>query len=643
MGKLNYFNYCALIIMTVLIITVVARHMLKGRRNRYFWNLLLVVFWCTIFEIIAVNLDNGTGSNVLEKYVAHGGQLILQNLAVAVYVIYLACLTDSMHKLKENVRLELLLALPMVIVIALVLTSPLTHKIFYLNEQYQYTHGPWYNLLYLSSAFYIAVGVVYALRCRKQFAKGQLWAMLAIFPIMLAALGVQLICPGLRVEMFAHAIGVLFTLIMVQRPEERTDSSTGFGKPTAYATDIEQAIGNRKPIYIILINILNYKSLRDVLGYESSNVLMNMVAAKILNICGSQLPKADPYYLDRGRFALVTGKENAGRVDAVAETLSAMLREDLLVQDMEINLQANLCILRCPEDLSDFQSIYAFSNEFEEYNKVGKVLYAEEILKDGRYIIKDIEDIIQNAMDHERLSVYYQPIYSVQEGRFASAEALLRLDDEEYGHISPELFIPVAEKNGVIHRIGTMVLEEVCRFIASDEFKELGLDYIEVNLSVTQCMRSNLAKEILQMFEKYHVRPEQINLEITETAAANSQNMMTENVRVLAEAGVPFSLDDYGTGYSNICRVTSLPLEIVKLDKSFTELEENPKLEVVVRNTVKMVKEMNMKIVVEGIETEEMAKKFSDLQCEYIQGFYYSKPLPREEFVSFLRQAKKRS
>jgi EAL domain-containing protein (putative c-di-GMP-specific phosphodiesterase class I) len=271
---------------------------------------------------------------------------------------------------------------------------------------------------------------------------------------------------------------------------------------------------------------------------------------------------------------------------------------------------------------------------------VGKVLHAEEILKDGRYIIKDIEDIIQNAMDHERLSVYYQPIYSVQEGRFASAEALLRLDDEEYGHISPELFIPVAEKNGVIHRIGTMVLEEVCRFIASDEFKELGLDYIEVNLSVTQCMRSNLAKEILQMFEKYHVRPEQINLEITETAAANSQNMMTENVRVLAEAGVPFSLDDYGTGYSNICRVTSLPLEIVKLDKSFTELEENPKLEVVVRNTVKMVKEMNMKIVVEGIETEEMAKKFSDLQCEYIQGFYYSKPLPRDEFVSFLRQAK---
>jgi EAL domain-containing protein (putative c-di-GMP-specific phosphodiesterase class I)/GGDEF domain-containing protein len=640
MGKLNYFNYCALIIMTVLIVTVVARHMLKGRRNRYFWNLLLVVFWCIIFEILAVYLDNGTGSNVLEKYVAHGGCLILQNLAVAVYVIYLACLTDSMHKLKENIGLELLLALPIVCVIVMVLTTPFTHKIFYLNEQHCYTHGSWYGLLYVSSAFYIAVGVVYAMRCRKKFARGQFWCMLAIFPLMLIALGVQLTYPRFRVEMFAYAIGVLFTLLMVQKPEERTDSATGFGKPTAYATDIEQAIGNEKPIYIVLINILNYKSLRDILGYESSNVLMNTVAANILNLCKSNLPKADPYYLDRGRFALVTGKENADRVDAAAEALNAMLREDFLVQDMDINLQANLCIIRCPEDMSDFQGIFAFSNEFEEYNKAGKVLYAEEILKDGRYIIKDIEDIIQNAMDHEGLSVYYQPIYSVEEGRFASAEALLRLDDEEYGHISPELFIPIAEKNGVIHRIGTMVLEEVCKFIASEEFKDLGLDYIEVNLSVTQCMRSNLAREILQMFEKYHVRPEQINLEITETAAANSQNMMTENVRVLAEAGVPFSLDDYGTGYSNICRVTSLPLEIVKLDKSFTELEENPKLEIVVRNTVKMVKEMNMKIVVEGIETEEMAKKFSDLQCEYIQGFYYSKPLPREEFVSFLRQAK---
>lgn len=262
------------------------------------------------------------------------------------------------------------------------------------------------------------------------------------------------------------------------------------------------------------------------------------------------------------------------------------------------------------------------------------------MLKDGRYIIKELEDIIDNALNNERLSVYYQPIYSVEQKRFTSAEALLRLDDEEYGKISPELFIPIAEKNGVIHRIGTMVLEEVFRFIASDEFKELGLEYIEVNLSVAQCMRNNLAKEILLLMEKYKVRPEQVNLEITETAAAHSQNTMSENIRALAAAGIKFSLDDFGTGYSNMRRVASLPLNIVKLDKSFTEIEENPRMEIMVRNTVNMIKDMGMKIVIEGIETESVAKVFSDLKCEYIQGFYFSKPLPRDEFIAFLREAR---
>lgn len=639
MDKLNYFNYCSLVILVVLTAVILSRRMLRGRRNRYFWNLLLVVLCSVIFDILAVYLDNGAGVNVLEKYVAHGGYLILHNLSVPVYVIYLACLTDNMYKLRDNVWVQLLLIAPFACVLVMILTTPFFRMIFYIDKNGQYVRGPWYGGLYLVATFYIGLGVIYALRCRRLFTRGQFLSMLAVFPLMIAAWCVQIAEPGMRIEMFAHTMGILFILLVVQKPEERTDSATGFGKPSAYVTDVEQAVYNKRPIRILLINILNYRLLLDVLGYMSTKELMNLVAERIAQTCRTELPKADPYYLDRGRFCLIAGKENFHRLDSAAQALNEMLKEDVYMQDMNINLQSNLCILRCPEDLGDLRSILAFSNEFEEYEKTGKVFYAEEILNDGRYIIKDIENIIENAMTNEGMSVYYQPIYSVEEKRFVSAEALLRLNDEEYGHISPELFIPVAEKNGVIHRIGSFVLEEVCRFIASEEFQKLGMDYIEVNLSVAQCMRNNLANEILGLLEKYHVRPDQINLEITETAVADSQNIMAENVRILAEAGIPFSLDDFGTGYSNIRRMATLPLNIVKLDKTFTDLEDNPRLEIVVRNTVRMIKDMQMKIVVEGIETEEMAKHFSDMKCDYIQGFYYSRPLTREQFVSFISQA----
>ena len=192
-----------------------------------------------------------------------------------------------------------------------------------------------------------------------------------------------------------------------------------------------------------------------------------------------------------------------------------------------------------------------------------------------------------------------------------------------------------------IVRIGDFVLDEVCRFIASDEFKELGVDYIEINLSVEQCMHSNLADKVLKTLEKYHLPPDKINLEITETAVSRGQNVMQANLDALSSAGISFSLDDYGTGYSNMRRVIQLPLKIVKLDKSFVDEQNNPKMWIVLQNTVKMLKDMNMEIVVEGIETQTMAEQFAALNCDFIQGYYYSRPIPQHEFVEFIKEAHK--
>jgi len=248
-----------------------------------------------------------------------------------------------------------------------------------------------------------------------------------------------------------------------------------------------------------------------------------------------------------------------------------------------------------------------------------------------------MDTIIESALSNKRFEVYYQPIYSVKEKKFHSAEALIRLKDEKYGFISPEVFIPVAEKSGAIHKIGDFVLEQVCAFIASDEYKKLGMSYIEVNLSVVQCMQPKLANHIMEILTRYGVRPEQLNLEITETAASISQQALEDNIKDLTNMGMKFSLDDFGTGYSNMQRIVKLPFDIIKLDRTFTELYDNPKLGIVLTNAINMIKAMKMKIVVEGVETEEMLKLFSELECEYIQGYYFSKPIPREEFVKFIQ------
>ena len=158
-----------------------------------------------------------------------------------------------------------------------------------------------------------------------------------------------------------------------------------------------------------------------------------------------------------------------------------------------------------------------------------------------------------------------------------------------------------------------------------------------MNLSVTQCMRSNLAEDVLEIMNRYHVPMEAVNLEITETAASHAQEVMSENLSKLTQAGISISLDDYGTGYSNIKRVIQLPLKIIKLDKTFVDEQDNPKMRVVLKNTVAMLKDMNMEIVVEGIETQEMLDFFTDLRCDFIQGYFFSKPIPKPEFVNFIK------
>ena len=376
-----------------------------------------------------------------------------------------------------------------------------------------------------------------------------------------------------------------------------------------------------------------------MMGYDFAMLVLNDVVARIRKINRHLDNRGDVYYLDRGRFRMVFSENDRERAVKAADMLVKSLTEKADFNKIDVSLNPFVILAQCPEEIPDFDTLMTFGMDFHEKLKFeGRVMHVAEAMHEDMFEIQNnIDKIIENALNFRRFQVYYQPIYSTEKGKFVSAEALLRLFDPNFGFISPELLVTAAEKSGAIHRIGDYVLEEVCRFIASDEFKALGLEYIEVNLSVTQCMRSNLAEDVLEIMNRYHVPMEAVNLEITETAASHAQEVMSENLSKLTQAGISISLDDYGTGYSNIKRVIQLPLKIIKLDKTFVDEQDNPKMRVVLKNTVAMLKDMNMEIVVEGIETQEMLDFFTDLRCDFIQGYFFSKPIPKPEFVNFIK------
>lgn len=242
--------------------------------------------------------------------------------------------------------------------------------------------------------------------------------------------------------------------------------------------------------------------------------------------------KGDLYYLDRGRFRMVFAENDRERAVKAADMLVKSLSEKSDFNNLDVSLKPFVILARCPEEIPDFKTLMTFGMDFHEKLKYeGRVMKVSEAIHEDMFEIQNnIDNIIENALNFRRFQIYYQPIYSTEKEKFISAEALLRLFDPNYGFISPEILVTAAEKSGAIHRIGDYVLEEVCRFIASEEYQSLGLEYIEVNLSVTQCMRGNLAEDVLEIMEKYHVPTESINLEITETAASHAQEVMSANL-----------------------------------------------------------------------------------------------------------------
>ena len=202
--------------------------------------------------------------------------------------------------------------------------------------------------------------------------------------------------------------------------------------------------------------------------------------------------------------------------------------------------------------------------------------------------------------------------------------------------ISPNVFIPVAEANGLILPIGEVVLNEVFGFIAGHDLDALGLSYIEINLSVSQVLQPDFPDVIRRLQEKHQIDPDKVNFEITETMYDNLSEVMDRNIHTLKAMGYDFSLDDYGIGYSNIQRMSKLPLNIIKIDKSLVDEMFTSDGRVIIHNTIRMVQGIHKELVIEGVETKEEIDALAEMSCDYIQGFYYSKPLPKESFIEFL-------
>ncbi len=639
MVRYMYLDVAAFLLLFIMGIFALYRKTYIRKSGMIFLSVMAICMIAAVFDIISVFPSKIGLTGV---WVTTTGYFIFRNLMPVAYLFYVMIITDPQRPKRLKKRYITIMFSPYILVLTLLLINPLLpHNacIFYYTDSLEYMRGNLIYLLYLNSAVYMIVGMVWIFKYRKFFQLSELIAMIAIFPLTVISLLIQLINKALLVELFVSSLALVLVQIVIERQEVVINQRTGLKSKKLYLDFFKRAYAFRRKYYIILVNISNFSEIFNLFTYDENRKyilsISQMLDKKYRNINSLY----ESFYIDLGTYALVFNNYN-----------DALKVSENIINDLSNTRFSNtnyypdstICIIDSLDDFKTFDELMTFTTSvYSKFNLSQKITVISNVKNDSSFIIKNnIDEIIDTAIEEDEFVIYYQPIINMKEKKYKSAEALVRLVSKKYGFINPGLFIPYAEKNGKISDIDTIVMKKVFEFISSPAYKKLGLEYIEINLSMVDCMDDTLADRIINLMKEYKIDPKSINLEITESYDSLNNEISKENISKLEKYGINFSLDDYGTGYSNIERFSKAPIKIVKIDKSLVDSAKDESMRMVLENTFKLISNLNRETVVEGIETKEQVILFEELGCNYIQGYYFSKPLPLKDFIKFIEEKK---
>lgn len=398
---------------------------------------------------------------------------------------------------------------------------------------------------------------------------------------------------------------------------------------------IKQSVKDGAKGALMFIDLDDFKHINDGLGHQYGDVLLQQIAAGLQSIVGL---RGKCYRMGGDEFVAIVMPDMFSELERIANKVKDMFNKPWYLMETEYFCTMSMGIAVFPDDSKDVHEIIRLADiamyESKKNGKNGYTFYDScSKLNTARRL--DIENSMRQAVTSgiEEFVVFYQPVVDVRTGECSSCEALVRWDSKALGFMGPGDFIPLAEYLGLITSIGDYVLEEACR--QCRYWNEHGIPdfHINVNLSVVQLLQKDVAETVARILKKTGVNPKNIVLEITESFAINDMDRVLDIIKGIKKLGPRIALDDFGTGYSSLNYIKQLPLDIIKVDKTFIDdIVEDEYAQAFIKLIVELSDTIDTDIIVEGVENEAQLNILKELGVDYIQGFYYGKPVPAYEF-----------
>lgn len=491
-----------------------------------------------------------------------------------------------------------------------------------------YTYGPAVYVTYFYALIMLPAIILCTFIYKKRMNRNRCTGLRYWITALVVAAIIQFVYNDLLLVGFATSLGIIVLFVSLENPELQLDRQYGCFNGTALSEYLNQLLERGEQFVICDISLDNVSILKN----KSADI------AKIRRLGNKVLAKNPDVLVFNNldmNIILIAKDINAIRrlLKDYVKYFSGMSPGGMesMISIMPRGNQIN--------SVDDLLKLFSYCRNQKSMSISNNVLFVTEKDVKEFHLIDGMKSEITTALVEDRVEIFLQPIYDINTGKYSAAEVLVRIRKQNGEYLMPSAFIPVAEANGMIIELGKRVVDKTCSFLADGKAVALGLNTVEINLSILQCEQPDLLEDVLAVIARHGIEPNYLCMEVTETASIRSKKLILNNMESFKNIGIRFALDDFGSGQSNFTYLADMPFDILKLDMNLIKsYQVSERARHVIQAVERMAHEMGLSVVAEGVETKEEFDNMRKCGVDSIQGFYFSKPLPVYEFMDFIRR-----
>ncbi len=623
------FNITALTFISVLAIYFHITPIFPNRANKLFSVLLIETTFTVVLDIATFFCINNKVSLPV-NYMVNIMFFLVQWIIPYHFLKYIIALTKHEFNIKSITRI-----IPVMIITinyALLISTPFTHLIFFFDNEMDYIHGKLYFFSISLELGLLVWGAVFSIKKRNFLAKNQVIIIPLYIVIGAIATVIQTLIPSISIVSASICLSVFLMYITLLNPTAYIDTMTNVYNRMAFNEYIYTLIANKTPFNFIVIDIAGTAKINNLISENFGNHVIKEIALELK----SRISKSLIFRIEGDRFIIISEKDKTKLL--TLKKLKEIFPLTISKNDIRVEVDIHIAFSDTLSDIKSTSEIIELITYIckKAKNNLSKSRLHLDSIYEYRYN-KAIDDAIAFAIENEQIELFLQPIYCKKSNQFNSAEALCRINTKQFGYISPSIFIPFAERKGLINQLSLTMINKVCNYLYDVKLPSF-FKNISINLSVIDCLDPTFPNKIINILNKYNIRNNQISFEVTESTASNAPQL-EKTMTLLINEGISFSMDDFGTGYANLDSVLRLPFSITKIDRALLLLaQESNKYKVLISSLISLIKNIDLEIVIEGVETVNQIEFLSDLEIDYYQGYYFSKPLSIENFTQFINK-----